>query len=78
LTRVFDRFHRVDPSRDRRSGGAGLGLSIARTVIAAHGGSISIARRAEGGTRVSVHLPLLALDAELEREPVDNTLTARR
>jgi two-component system, OmpR family, sensor histidine kinase CiaH len=76
LTRVFDRFHRVDPSRDRRSGGAGLGLAIARTVIAAHGGSISIARRAEGGTRVTIQLPLLAADDNLE-EASQDTLVAR-
>jgi len=66
LTRVFDRFHRVDPSRDRRSGGAGLGLAIAHTVIAAHGGGIAIARRAETGTRVVIRLPLLTDGGGLE------------
>jgi len=77
LTRVFDRFHRVDPSRDRRSGGAGLGLAIARTLIAAHGGSISIVRRAEGGTRVAVRLALLAADSELEEASQDSLLARR-
>lgn len=84
LTRVFDRFHRVDPSRDRRSGGAGLGLAIARSLIAAHGGSVSIGRRTEGGTRVVVRIPLLTLDDDLEPEAEDrlrrdasDSLTAR-
>jgi signal transduction histidine kinase len=73
LTRVFDRFHRVDPSRDRRSGGAGLGLAIAHSVIGAHGGSISIERRAEHGTRVTIRLPMLPPDNDaqdaLQRRP---------
>ena len=40
LERVFDRFYRADPARDRTSGGSGLGLSIARALIVQHGGRI--------------------------------------
>ena len=40
LKKVFDRFYRVDPSRARATGGAGLGLTIARQLVEAHGGSI--------------------------------------
>jgi signal transduction histidine kinase len=74
LTRVFDRFHRVDASRQRQSGGAGLGLAIARSIVAAHAGSISIARRPGGGTCVTLSFPVLA-DASI-RDPSD-TLTRR-
>jgi signal transduction histidine kinase len=68
LSRVFDRFHRVDPARTRSTGGAGLGLAIARTLVEAHGGSIAIATRREGGTRV-IRLPMAAADPELANVP---------
>lgn len=42
LSKVFDRFYRVDPSRDRVSGGTGLGLAIAREFIRAHGGDLTV------------------------------------
>ena len=42
LERVFDRFYRVDPSRARATGGAGLGLTIARQLVEAHGGAIRV------------------------------------
>lgn len=56
-SRVFDRFYRVDRGRNRRVGGAGLGLSIVRAVATAHGGSVSLSDAPAGGTRVSVLLP---------------------
>jgi two-component system, OmpR family, sensor histidine kinase CiaH len=68
LARVFDRFHRVDASRARRTGGAGLGLAIARTLVNAHGGDIAIAVRHPGGTRVTIRLPGLTS----EPEPVED------
>ncbi len=42
LPRLFDRFYRVDPSRQRRGDGAGLGLAIVKAIVEAHGGSISV------------------------------------
>jgi signal transduction histidine kinase len=42
LDRVFDRFHRTDPSRDRQTGGVGLGLAIARQLVLAWGGTIGV------------------------------------
>ena len=59
LARVFDRFYRADQSRSARGpGGAGLGLSICRTIVEAHGGKIDIASEPGKGTRVSTHVPL--------------------
>jgi signal transduction histidine kinase len=58
-SRIFERFYRVDGSgRDRSSGGAGLGLSIAAAIVEGHGGRISASGRAGGGTVMSVSLPL--------------------
>ncbi len=57
LARVFERFARGDESRTRATGGAGLGLSIAKAVALAHGGDVSVERREGGGTRVTVWLP---------------------
>ena len=57
LARVFDRFYRSDPSRSRRSGGAGLGLSLAKEFVELHGGDISASSAAEHGTTFQVRLP---------------------
>jgi two-component system OmpR family sensor kinase len=54
---VFDRFHRVGHARDRASGGSGLGLSIARSIVEAHGGRISVGDSSLGGARVAFELP---------------------
>lgn len=56
LPRLFDRFHRVDPARKRTTGGAGLGLAITKSIVAAHGGTIEAAS-AEGVTVFEVRLP---------------------
>lgn len=55
--RVFDRFYRVDTSRGRRTGGSGLGLSIAKAIAEAHGGSISVASAVGVGSTFTVRLP---------------------
>ncbi|MEM1047718.1 MAG: ATP-binding protein [Pseudomonadota bacterium] len=55
--RLFDRFYRVEASRDRRHGGSGLGLAICRAIVEAHGGSISAAPSDLGGLAVRVDLP---------------------
>ena len=56
--RMFDRFWRADESRTRSSGGAGLGLAIARGLVEAQGGTIWAENRNGGGPRVAFTLPL--------------------
>jgi heavy metal sensor kinase len=58
--RIFDRFYRVDRSRSRHSGGAGLGLSIVSTLVAQHGGMISLRSTPGEGSVFTVSLPLSA------------------
>jgi two-component system OmpR family sensor kinase len=60
LDRVFDRFYRADPSRSRKSGGAGLGLAIVQSIVEAHGGTVVAARGAVGGTLITVEVPKTA------------------
>jgi signal transduction histidine kinase len=55
--RVFDRFVRLDEDRSRLGGGTGLGLPIARDIITAHGGAITIADAPGGGAAIGVRLP---------------------
>jgi two-component system OmpR family sensor kinase len=61
--RLFERFFRVDPSRSRASGGAGLGLSIVAAIVAAHGGTVAAAPANGRGAAFTVRLPLL-IDTE--------------
>ncbi|WP_281825536.1 ATP-binding protein [Jannaschia rubra] len=57
LAAVLEPFVRGDDSRSAQTGGAGLGLSIAQTIVAAHGGAITLENGAEGGLRATVRLP---------------------
>ena len=57
LQRVFDRFYRADPSRSRSTGGTGLGLTIARRLVEAHGGTIEAESAAGQGSRFIIRLP---------------------
>ncbi|MDR0840096.1 MAG: two-component sensor histidine kinase [Christensenellaceae bacterium] len=54
---IFERFYRADTSRNRKTGGAGIGLAIVKSVVLAHGGQILAENRAEGGCRFTLRLP---------------------
>ena len=61
--RVFDRFVRLDDARARDGGGAGLGLSIVRAVVEAHGGDVSFTESPRGGARVEMRLPAASISS---------------
>jgi two-component system OmpR family sensor kinase len=56
--RVFDRFYRAEPSRDRTSGGAGLGLSIVASIADAHGGRVDLVTSSGEGAAFTIAIPL--------------------
>ncbi len=58
LETVFEPFHRGERSRSRETGGAGLGLTVARQAARAHGGDVTLIRRTEGGLTARLDLPL--------------------
>jgi signal transduction histidine kinase len=58
---VFDRFYRVDPARSRELGGVGLGLSITRWAVEAHGGQISLDSNEGQGATFRVSLPIASV-----------------
>jgi len=58
LARVFQPFHRVEGSRSRETGGIGLGLAIALSIVQAHRGRLTLSNRPEGGLRARVTLPV--------------------
>jgi len=57
LQDIFDPFYRIDPSRSRKLGGAGIGLAIASEIIALHNGRVEAANRDDGGSVFTVSLP---------------------
>lgn len=66
LPRIFDRFYRADPARARDTGGAGLGLAIARAIIEAHDGQISATSDGGGqGSTFTIRLPIHRLEVDI-------------
>lgn len=60
LAQVFDRFYRADPGRTRSHGGSGLGLSIVRSLVEAHSGTVTVTSDPTRGSTFVVELPLAA------------------
>jgi signal transduction histidine kinase len=58
IERAFEPFHRLETSRSRETGGAGLGLAVVRAIARGHGGEVTLHNRPEGGLRARVALPL--------------------
>lgn len=54
---IFERFYRADKSRNRKTGGAGIGLAIVKSVVTAHGGSITAQNSSQGGCVIAIRLP---------------------
>jgi signal transduction histidine kinase len=69
LPRLFERFYRVDPSRSREDGGTGIGLAIARSVVEAHGGSITASSEPGGGSTFTFDLPVAPAETTIRRDP---------
>ena len=63
ISRLFERFYRVDRSRSREMGGTGLGLAIVKHVVQAHGGSVEVTSELNVGSRFRIILPLVIPEA---------------
>jgi signal transduction histidine kinase len=66
IPHVFDRFFRVDEARSREDGGAGLGLSIVKSICSAHGAEIDVQSRLEWGSRFRVRFPQRSIAGPLD------------
>jgi signal transduction histidine kinase len=70
LGKMFEPFYRLDDSRGRLTGGAGLGLAITERAVRFHGGRVSAANRTGGGLTVEIRLPLITSHPEIRTLPL--------
>jgi two-component system OmpR family sensor kinase len=71
--RVFERFYRADQARTRQAGGTGLGLAIVSALVAAHGGTVTVAPTPGGGATFRIVLPLAPEVVGHDVPPPDGT-----
>ncbi|HEY8588688.1 MAG TPA: ATP-binding protein [Naasia sp.] len=67
--KIFQRFYRADSSRNRDTGGSGLGLSIVSAIVAAHRGTVEVDETPGGGATFRVRLPLLHMEPDPDDSP---------
>jgi two-component system sensor histidine kinase KdpD len=75
-SQIFEKFHRGEPHGERR--GVGLGLTICRGIVEAHGGRIAARNRAGGGAVLTMELPLEGEPPRVEPEPAEGAASAQR
>src|SRR5262249_12934703 len=78
LPHIFTRFYRVDKSRSRTAGGTGIGLTIARHLLEAHGGTISVTSTLGVGSTFVLHLPAMTRVTSDERRVASGEWLATR
>ena len=76
LANIFQKFYRLDAARSSRTGGAGLGLAIAKWIVDRHGGWFEVRSWPGVGTRMTIVLPVAELDAGGADEDAEQTRPA--